>query len=273
MIHFFIVNHVNSSFEAKDHKMLAYLDIVKTLQRSFGTFNIQQVPRELNTHADALDGLSAVFKNTTMNIPIVPILKPTNQRMEEDEMVPVITTNLMNDTSLGRNWMQPYKNYLQHGILPTDRNEARALGMKASRFTIIDDVLFKKSTSGLLHRCLDTNKADLILRDIHEGECGNHTGGRNLSIKALRMGYYWPSIRQDSIEFVKKYDACQRHAPSINQPSEYLPATVASWPFMKWGMDIVGKMPPAPGEKIYMLAMTDYFSKWIEAGAFQQVTS
>ena len=32
-------------------------------------------------------------------------------------------------------------------------------------------------------------------------------------------------------------------------------------------------MPPAPGQKVFMLAMTDYFSKWIEAEAFRQVTS
>ena len=40
---------------------------------------------------------------------------------------------------------------------------------------------------------------------------------------------------------------------------------------MKWGMDIVGKLPVAPGGKVFMLAMTDYFSKWIEAEAFVQV--
>jgi hypothetical protein len=46
---------------------------------------------------------------------------------------------------------------------------------------------------------------------------------------------------------------------------------VSPWPFMKWGMDIVGKLPVAPGGKVFMLAMTDYFSKWIEAEAFVQV--
>ncbi|XP_074323867.1 uncharacterized protein LOC141660782 [Apium graveolens] len=38
-------------------------------------------------------------------------------------------------------------------------------------------------------------------------------------------------------------------------------------------MDIVGKMPPAHGKKAFMLAMTDYFSKWIKAEAFKQVMS
>ncbi|XP_074283273.1 uncharacterized protein LOC141607826 [Silene latifolia] len=41
---------------------------------------------------------------------------------------------------------------------------------------------------------------------------------------------------------------------------------------MKWGMDIVGKLPVALGQRVFILAMTDYFSKWIEADSFRQVT-
>ncbi|XP_076943310.1 uncharacterized protein LOC143613506 [Bidens hawaiensis] len=36
--------------------------------------------------------------------------------------------------------------------------------------------------------------------------------------------------------------------------------------FCMKGIDIVGKLSKAPGGKVFMLAMTDYFSKWIEVG-------
>ena len=36
-------------------------------------------------------------------------------------------------------------------------------------------------------------------------------------------------------------------------------------------MDIVGKLPPAPGQKVFLFVLTDYFSKWVEAAAFSQV--
>ncbi|XP_074310734.1 uncharacterized protein LOC141646717 [Silene latifolia] len=74
------------------------------------------------------------------------------------------------------------------------------------------------------------------------------------------------------MEYAKKCDACQRHAPVNHQPAEPLHPVISPWPFMKWGMDIVGPLPKAPGNKVYMLAMTDYFSKWIEAESFSQVT-
>ncbi|XP_074313970.1 uncharacterized protein LOC141649173 [Silene latifolia] len=35
-------------------------------------------------------------------------------------------------------------------------------------------------------------------------------------------------------------------------------------------MDIVGPLSRAPGNRLYMLAMADYFSKWIEAEAFAE---
>ena len=40
---------------------------------------------------------------------------------------------------------------------------------------------------------------------------------------------------------------------------------------MKWGMDIVGKLPTAPGQRIYMLAVTDYFTKWVKAKAYHHI--
>ena len=32
----------------------------------------------------------------------------------------------------------------------------------------------------------------------------------------------------------------------------------------------MGKLPATPGQRVYMLAVTDYFTKWIEAEAFHQ---
>ena len=40
---------------------------------------------------------------------------------------------------------------------------------------------------------------------------------------------------------------------------------------MRWGMDIVGKLPAAPGNVVFLLVVTDYFTKWIEAAAVAQI--
>jgi hypothetical protein len=37
------------------------------------------------------------------------------------------------------------------------------------------------------------------------------------------------------------------------------------WPFAQWGLDIVGPLPRAPGNKRFLITATDYFTKWVEA--------
>ncbi|XP_075088619.1 uncharacterized protein LOC142170627 [Nicotiana tabacum] len=39
----------------------------------------------------------------------------------------------------------------------------------------------------------------------------------------------------------------------------------------EWGMDIVGLLPQAKGKVKFLLVLTDYFTKWVEAGAFKQI--
>lgn len=52
-----VINHVTGSYDAKDHKMMAYLEIVKDLQKEFDNFEFHLVPMEFNVEADALAGL------------------------------------------------------------------------------------------------------------------------------------------------------------------------------------------------------------------------
>ena len=67
--------------------------------------------------------------------------------------------------------------------------------IKASRYVLINDVLFKKSATCLLQRCLEMEEAQQVLQDIHEGDCGNHSGGQ----RTCHSKYYeWATIGQHS---------------------------------------------------------------------------
>ncbi|KAL5574856.1 hypothetical protein UlMin_016555 [Ulmus minor] len=233
------------------------------LQTSFDEFNITQVPRLENTHADSLANLgSSVPATTSQTIPLVYLQWPVAWEKPPAEVVTVDSSG---------SWMTPILQYLVHDELPSDKNEARRLRAKATRFSILDGQLLRRSFSGPYLKCVTPSEANYILAELHEGECGNHSGGRSLANRALTAGYYWPTMRSDSVSFVQKCDSCQRFAQVTHLPPEKLSSIVSPWPFMKWGMDIVGKLPTAPGQRVYMLAVTDYFTKWIEAEAFHQV--
>ncbi|KAJ9560566.1 hypothetical protein OSB04_005726, partial [Centaurea solstitialis] len=257
-----VVNQVNGDFQAKDSKMMSYLKAVKDRIARFEQFLIEQIPRDLNMQADALANLGSAFHDPFMeNIPLLHLTTPTIAVNDEVQMNEEIY-----------NWSLDIWNYLKHDQLPEDKMEARKTRSKASRYTIFEDQLYRRSTTGLLLRCV-TNKIQInqILQEMHDGECGNHAGGRSLASRISRQGYYWPTLREDAITYVQRCDACQKHSSMVHRPSEPLHSVLVPWPFMRWGMDIVGKLPPAPGQKVYLLVLTDYFSKWIEAGAFSQV--
>ncbi|XP_074300871.1 uncharacterized protein LOC141632205 [Silene latifolia] len=232
----------------------------------------------------------ATFKPTKLaNIPIGHVLEPSIQKLEEadkgeledqqdgatviastDGQTAVPPNDQPADQKDEWDWRTPYLDLLRHGNLPDGKKEVRGFRMKASRFTLIDNVLFRKSLAGPYLRCLNKQEAQTVLHALQSDECGNHAGGRILSNKALRQGYFWPRIRADSAEYARKCDACQCSAPMIHQPAEPLHPIISPWPFITWGMDIVGPLPKATGNKLWMLAMTDYFSKWIEVEALTE---
>ncbi|MGV7343076.1 integrase, partial [Mycobacterium kansasii] len=110
------------------------------------------------------------------------------------------------------------------------------------------------------------------LREAHSGECGEHQAGRNLVHRVHRMGYYWPTMFKDAIEYAKRCHEGQIHGDVIHVPPEDLHQSIASWPFSAWGLDVIGPInPPSSKAKQYILAATDYFSKWTEAVALRNV--
>ena len=40
---------------------------------------------------------------------------------------------------------------------------------------------------------------------------------------------------------------------------------------MKYSVDIVGPLPRASGQRKYLLILTDYFTKWVEAEAYSDI--
>lgn len=56
------------------------------------------------------------------------------------------------------------------------------------------------------------------MREIHESIYCNHTGVRLLALKAIRQGYFWPTIKKDVYKFVKQYDKYKRYSSIPGQP-------------------------------------------------------
>ena len=155
--------------------------------------------------------------------------------------------------------------FLEKDILPEEKSETEKVHRKAPRFWLSEDrKLYKRSFSGPYLLCVHPKALKSLLKELHEGVCESHIGGRSLSHRAITQGYWWPSMQKEAQEYDKKCDQCQRFAPNIHQPGGVLNPFSSPWPFAQWGLDIVGPFLKAVGNKKYLLVCTDYFTKWVE---------
>ncbi|XP_038715059.1 uncharacterized protein LOC120008757 [Tripterygium wilfordii] len=175
--------------------------------------------------------------NKPQMIPVRHLEVPTTE--DVDKVLAIATED---------NWMTPLIKYIDKGELPLDKNAARRLRARVVRFTLFEGQLYRKSYSGPLLRCVTTRQGGDILSELHEGEYGNHSGGRILANRTLTTGYFWPTIRADAANFVLLCDKCQRFTQVSHLHPEKLHPTLAPWPLMHWGMDTVGKLPITSGQ-------------------------
>ena len=94
-------------------------------------------------------------------------------------------------------WMDPIWDYLVEGTLPSDPKEASQLRARSARFTIHQGTLYKRGFYTPILKCVGKEDANYILREVHEGICGNHIGAQTLAGKTLRPGYYWSTMLKD----------------------------------------------------------------------------
>ena len=83
--------------------------------------------------------------------------------------------------------MTPIVSYLKDGRLLEGKDEAKMLKVRSTRYVLMDKVLYKRGFSQPYLRCLAPDGANYVLREVHEGACGNHLGARSLAHRVVRV--------------------------------------------------------------------------------------
>ncbi|GJU08081.1 reverse transcriptase domain-containing protein [Tanacetum coccineum] len=84
---------------------------------------------------------------------------------------------------------------------------------------------------------------------------------------------YLVLLMRDARELIRACDDCQAHTSVPRLPKAYMITVTSAWPFMKWGIDIVGPLLEVPGRVKYLIVETDYFTKWMEAKPLATITA
>jgi hypothetical protein len=111
-----------------------------------------------------------------------------------------------------------------------------------------------------------------LLGEIHVGSCGAHRGPHEIAHRAMRQGFYWPSVAEDAKQLIRTCENCQMFTKKQSSLANPTTSIIPTWPLQRWGVDIVGPLPLAPGNLCYAAVALEYFSKWIEAKALARIT-
>ncbi|XP_019232993.1 PREDICTED: uncharacterized protein K02A2.6-like [Nicotiana attenuata] len=128
------------------------------------------------------------------------------------------------------------------------KKEAKKLRVQAARYSLVNGNLYKRTFGSPLAKCLGPNQTRRVLEEVHEGHYGAHTGNCALVRCLIRAGYYWPTMKKEVADYVRRHEQCQKYAPMIHQAGELLHSVTSPWPFIKWGMNIVGPLPAGRGK-------------------------
>ncbi|XP_074342397.1 uncharacterized protein LOC141679939 [Apium graveolens] len=250
-----VVNQVNGGFQERGPRTELYLRCTQRLIGMFKEVRLECVPREKNSNADALAKMGS--QQEAVLLGSIPL------KIQEIPSIPEIEI-MQVDEAPKKTWMAPILAYIHKGTLPEDKFKARRLRYQAARYVMYDEVLYKRRFNQPLLRCVDKEEGNYILREVHEGIYGNHSGGSSLAMKVLRQGYYWPTMKEDATNFIRACDRCQRFANYSSMPSTLLTPMVSPWPFAMWGIDLIGELPKAKWDVKYAVVATEAVNKIIK---------
>ncbi|GAU50120.1 hypothetical protein TSUD_192410 [Trifolium subterraneum] len=261
-----VASQVSGEYQTKEERLLEYLNLIRAKLAKFKETEVKHVPREHNARADVLSKLASTRHKKAGNQSLIQetLTKPSIEKTAEVMHIYAIDE---------QSWMSPVYNFLKSNTLPVDAKEATKIRKRACSYVLLDDKLYRRGFSIPLLKCVEEARVEFILQEIHEGINGQHIGGRSLARKALRAGYYWPTMQNDAKDHVLKCDKCQRHGDMHLAPANELRTLISPWPFAWWEMDILGPFPTAARQVKYLIVAVDYFTKWIEAEPLAKISA
>jgi hypothetical protein len=260
-----VIGHVEKTFIAKEPKLVKYLAAVRRMEKHFAGFNVRHISRAENAEADEL------AKAAAQNLPLPPNVFAqtlTIKAIKEEEERPAAVHAIA-----GEDWRSPILAFLSESYEPLSKHEAKRMKARTRQYSIIGSDLYRSGIAAPLPKCISRQQGLELLGKIHAESCGAHRGPHEIAQKVMRQGFYWPSAAEDTKQLVRTCKNCQMFARKQSSPANPTTSIIPTWPLQRWGVDIVGPLPPAPGNLSFTVVALEYFSKGIEAKALARITS
>ena len=102
-----------------------------------------------------------------------------------------------------------------------------------------------------------------LLQQVHNSLLGGHLGQKKTREKVLQR-FYWSGVHEDCYIWVAKSDECAKVKHPPRRPRAPLGEMLVGAPLDRLATDILDPFPESTKGNKYILAVTDYFTKWVE---------
>jgi hypothetical protein len=142
-----------------------------------------------NVAADILAKLGSDMAKVPPGVFVEELSAPSiKQPSEITPELPAPTTQILVITI---SWTQDFIDYIKENKLPANKEEATQIIRRSKNYVLVGDNLYIRTTSsGVLLKCVSSEKGKAILDEIHSCCCVNHAASRMLVDKAFRTGFY-----------------------------------------------------------------------------------
>ena len=197
-----------------------------------------------NTVADHLSRVPCVQKQDT----------PINDFLRDDMLLKVTDANP---------WYANIVNFMVVGYVAPGESKKKLL-YESCHHLWDEPYLYRVCSDGLLRRCVPTIEGAKIIERCHSGPYGGHFGAFRTQAKIWQCGFFWPTMYEDTKEYVRRCKRCQKHGGITQRDAMPLTYNLQVELFDVWGIDYMGPFPKSYGCE-YILVAVDYVSKWVEA--------
>ncbi|VFQ71079.1 unnamed protein product [Cuscuta campestris] len=216
-----VVGHINGNMEAKGEKMQKYRGLAKALLKDLAEYVMEQIPRGENTDADLLSKLTQAAPEHVSKLARIEMLEKASieglsvSLIEEDGRP---NLGLVEPDDI---WIDDLVKYYMTGQFPEDEDRVRKVKLRAPRFQMLDERLYKRAFGGPLLRCLTRAEAKRVIAEVHEGFCAAHQMSRTLAQRIILLGYFWHAMNQDCEKYVQRCKTCQVFYKFPGRPATY----------------------------------------------------
>jgi hypothetical protein len=191
------------------------------------------VDRARNEEADALAKAAAKGETLPSDVFYHVIGTPAVRNPEGLQVTNDAEGHHIVNLVMTEDWRAPITLYLQGHYHPSDVNEAKRLKHQSRDFALVGGQLYKKGISQPMLKCVTETEGIQILREVHSGTCGSHSGPRALAAKVIRQGFYWPAIICTANRVTRSCEACQKFSPRSSNPSQFTKLIAHTWPLQR----------------------------------------